>query len=71
MQAHQVKVNGFRVELGEVEAGLAAIEGVRDVLALPVARGLNKEKPLMGPLSTCVPRRILRCDAIKGLESSV
>lgn len=34
-----VKVNGFRVELGEVEGALAELAGVRDAAVVPVARG--------------------------------
>ena len=32
----QVKVNGFRVEIGEVEAGLRRAERVKDAVVLPV-----------------------------------
>ncbi|HEX8767803.1 MAG TPA: amino acid adenylation domain-containing protein, partial [Jatrophihabitans sp.] len=32
---HQVKVRGFRVELGEIEARLAACPGVRDAVVVP------------------------------------
>lgn len=34
-----VKVNGFRVELGEVEGTLAELPGVREAAVVPVARG--------------------------------
>lgn len=34
-----VKVNGFRVELGEVEGALAELAGVREAAVVPVARG--------------------------------
>lgn len=34
-----VKVNGFRVELGEVEGALAALPGVREAAVVPVSRG--------------------------------
>jgi len=35
---HQVKLHGHRIELGDVEANLCALEGVRDAVALPVVR---------------------------------
>jgi len=41
---HQVKVSGYRVELGEVEAALRAVPGIRDVVvvAVPGRRGETK-----------------------------
>lgn len=35
---HQVKLHGHRVELGDVEANLCALEGVRAAVVLPVVR---------------------------------
>ena len=35
---HQVKLHGHRIELGDVEANLCALEGVRDAVVLPVLR---------------------------------
>jgi D-alanine--poly(phosphoribitol) ligase subunit 1 len=34
----QVKLNGHRIELGDVEANLCALDGVRDAVVLPVLR---------------------------------
>jgi acyl-coenzyme A synthetase/AMP-(fatty) acid ligase len=33
----QVKLNGHRIELGDVEANLCALDGVRDAVVLPGA----------------------------------
>jgi len=41
---HQVKVRGFRVELGEIETALAAVPGVRE--AVVVASGEGEERRL-------------------------
>jgi D-alanine--poly(phosphoribitol) ligase subunit 1 len=35
---HQVKLHGYRVELGDVEANLCALEGIHDAVVLPVLR---------------------------------
>jgi D-alanine--poly(phosphoribitol) ligase subunit 1 len=35
---HQVKLHGHRVELGDIEANLCALEGVHDAVVLPVLR---------------------------------
>jgi len=35
---HQVKLHGYRVELGDVEANVCALDGVRDAVVLPVLR---------------------------------
>jgi D-alanine--poly(phosphoribitol) ligase subunit 1 len=35
---NQVKVNGFRIELGDLEANLRALEGIADVAVLPVEK---------------------------------
>ena len=35
---HQVKLNGHRVELGDIEANLCALEDVHDAVVLPVLR---------------------------------
>jgi len=35
---HQVKLHGHRVELGDIEANLCALEGVRAAVVLPVVR---------------------------------
>ena len=35
----QVKVNGFRIELGDLEANLRALEGIADAVVLPVEKG--------------------------------
>ncbi len=35
----QVKVNGFRIELGDLEANLRALEGIADAAVLPVEKG--------------------------------
>lgn len=34
----QVKVNGFRIELGDLEANLRALEGIADAVVLPVEK---------------------------------
>jgi D-alanine--poly(phosphoribitol) ligase subunit 1 len=34
----QVKLHGYRVELGDVEANLCALDGIRDAVVLPVLR---------------------------------
>lgn len=36
---YQIKINGFRVELGEVERALMALEDVSEAVVLPVERG--------------------------------
>ena len=36
---HQIKIRGFRVELGEIEAALRAVAGVREVLVLARSDG--------------------------------
>jgi D-alanine--poly(phosphoribitol) ligase subunit 1 len=36
---NQVKLHGHRIELGDVEANLRSLPGVRDAVALPVRRG--------------------------------
>jgi amino acid adenylation domain-containing protein len=36
---HQIKIRGFRVELGEIEAALRAVTGVREVLVLARSDG--------------------------------
>ena len=43
---HQVKLHGYRVELGDVEANLCALEGIHDAVVLPVLR--NGEVGLAG-----------------------
>jgi D-alanine--poly(phosphoribitol) ligase subunit 1 len=35
---NQIKLHGYRVELGDVEANLRAVQGVRDVAVLPVLK---------------------------------
>jgi D-alanine--poly(phosphoribitol) ligase subunit 1 len=35
---NQIKLHGYRIELGDVEAHLAAVEGVRDAVVLPLIR---------------------------------
>jgi len=40
---HMVKVRGYRVELGEVEAALHRSDGVRDAAVVPVTRGGESE----------------------------
>lgn len=35
---NQVKVNGFRIELGDLEANLRALEGIADAVVLPVEK---------------------------------
>nr|WP_227659073.1 MULTISPECIES: AMP-binding protein [unclassified Corynebacterium] len=39
----QAKIHGYRVELGEVEAGLRAVDGVADALAVVTAEGDRRE----------------------------
>jgi D-alanine--poly(phosphoribitol) ligase subunit 1 len=34
----QIKLNGYRIELGDVEANLRALEGVRDAVVVPLCR---------------------------------
>ena len=36
---NQVKVNGFRIELGDLEANLRSLEGIADAAVLPVEKG--------------------------------
>jgi D-alanine--poly(phosphoribitol) ligase subunit 1 len=36
---NQVKVNGFRIELGDLESNLRALEGIADAAVLPVEKG--------------------------------
>jgi D-alanine--poly(phosphoribitol) ligase subunit 1 len=36
---NQVKLHGHRIELGDIEANLRALPGIRDAVALPVRRG--------------------------------
>ncbi|WP_434348439.1 amino acid adenylation domain-containing protein [Myxococcus virescens] len=43
----QVKVRGFRVELGEIETALRACEGVRDAIVLLQAENAGKEARLI------------------------
>jgi mycobactin phenyloxazoline synthetase len=45
---HMVKIRGHRVELGEVEAGLLAIAGVRSAVAWSDGRDLRAAVPLDG-----------------------
>jgi len=68
---HQVKLRGHRVELGEVEAVLRAVPGVRD--ALVVAREARDDRPgdvrLIGYLvgDPDLDRRVVRAAAEAGL----
>src|SRR5581483_9892651 len=34
----QIKLHGYRIELGDVEANLCALAGVRDAVVLPILR---------------------------------
>ncbi|HTI21480.1 MAG TPA: amino acid adenylation domain-containing protein, partial [Kutzneria sp.] len=54
---HQVKLNGFRVELGEVEAAMLAAPGVRDAVAV-VRKHENGHSQLLGYVAP-------ECDAEK------
>lgn len=41
---HQIKIRGFRVELGEIEAALRAHEGVRDAVVIARGNGLHDKR---------------------------
>jgi natural product biosynthesis luciferase-like monooxygenase protein len=51
---HQVKVRGYRVELGEIEATLARFPGVKEAVVLARA-DLSQEKHLVGFVRTADP----------------
>ena len=51
---HQVKVRGFRVELGEIEARLAGCPGVRDAVVVLAAPAPDRRRPAAGRPTTGV-----------------